>query len=318
MARKKKPEEHANHERWMVSYADFITLLFATFTALFAMSNADKAKLEAAAKSIKKAFSSGSSSLFELPSKNPAGGGGSAVTIGFDSLAPFVAHKPGKPDDKDAKPKDEKKEEKDAKDPLGSDLNNLFHGASLQRGTQVGEGSGATPTPTPLPASMKMGTEGGVQNEQLAAEIKELMKDIGLKDLVAVREEKRGTVISLGEAAFFAQGEVEVLPTCIAQLDKIVNALRNKSFEIRVEGHTDNTPVRSGRYRDNLELSTLRASRIVNFMVKEYKMDPTQLSASGYGDTHPIADNGTKEGQQKNRRVDIVILNEQSKAVEPH
>jgi chemotaxis protein MotB len=53
-------------------------------------------------------------------------------------------------------------------------------------------------------------------------------------------------------------------------------------------------------------------------MVKEYKMDPTMLSASGYGETHPIADNNTKEGQQKNRRVDIVILNERAKAEEPH
>ena len=60
MARKKKHEEHVNHERWLVSYADFITLLFATFTALFALSNADKTKLQKAAQSIKAAFASNS------------------------------------------------------------------------------------------------------------------------------------------------------------------------------------------------------------------------------------------------------------------
>jgi flagellar motor protein MotB len=56
MARKKKHEEHVNHERWLVSYADFITLLFATFTALFAISNADKEKFQQMAHSLKNAF----------------------------------------------------------------------------------------------------------------------------------------------------------------------------------------------------------------------------------------------------------------------
>ena len=57
MARKKKHEEHVNHERWLVSYADFITLLFAVFTALFAISNADKEKFADMAKSLRNAFS---------------------------------------------------------------------------------------------------------------------------------------------------------------------------------------------------------------------------------------------------------------------
>jgi chemotaxis protein MotB len=321
---KKKHEEHVNHERWMVSYADFITLLFATFTALFAMSNADKAKLEAAAKSIKAAFASGGLSMFTTPTVKASGAssGGGPLVIQITPSSPTSMAAPPRLSRKNSRDSDNesdsdssgngkgnKKEEEKEKD-------NLFDGKSLIKGAENADAE-PTPTPTPAPqASMAMGTE-GAGNEALANEIKELMQNAGLDKAVEVRQEQRGTVISLGEAAFFAPGGVDVLPSNTHQLDKIVNALRNKDFAIRIEGHTDNIPVSSGRFSSNWELSTLRASKIVEFMEKEYKFDPKALSASGYGDSRPIADNSTRDGRQKNRRVDIVILNEREKAREP-
>ena len=144
-----------------------------------------------------------------------------------------------------------------------------------------------------------------------------MFQDAGLDKSVEVRQENRGTVISLGEAAFFALGDVEVLPQSIHQLDKIINVLRTRNFQIRVEGHTDNTPITSRRFRTNYELSVMRATRIVEFMVEHYSYDPVLLSPSGYGEFRPIADNATADGRQKNRRVDIVILNEASSRFEP-
>lgn len=316
MARKKKPPEHENHERWLVSYADFVTLLFATFTALFAISNRDLTKLAEAAKSIKQAFAGGGTSFFvtSSPTKGTGTGGGSSPVLipsnpnATPAPTPLVQPTPAPTPSSDG----------------------LFSGKTMQPGdsdplatptptptpTPVPTEAPPTPTPTPPPG---LGASEGGGTEAMATEIKELIRNIGLNEIVAVREEKRGTVISLGEAAFFDKGGVEVLPTCMDQLQKIVNALRNKDYEIRVEGHTDNTPVSSGRiYQDNFDLSTLRASRIISFMIDKYKFDPKLLSAAGYGDTRPIAPNDTPEGRQKNRRVDIVILNERARAAEPH
>lgn len=311
MAKKKKHEEHVNHERWLVSYADFITLLFATFTALFAMSNADKTKLEKAAKSIKEAFSSPSANPIIAISLGKSAGGGSLALPIPSASAP--AAPPPKPSKSGTSGKDED----------DSAFEHLFNGKAMNQasdeGTEDLNNNSGTPTPTPTPTpppSQSPGTEGS-GNEAMAKEIKELMKNFGLNDAVEVREEKRGTVISLGEAAFFATGGIDVLPACTQKLDKIVNALRNKDYEIRVEGHTDNTPIHSERFRSNLELSTMRASSIVDFMIKNYRFDPKALSASGYGETRPLGPNDTEAGRQKNRRVDIVILNERARGEEP-
>jgi len=78
---------------------------------------------------------------------------------------------------------------------------------------------------------------------------------------------------------------------------------------IRVEGHTDNVPIQSGKYMDNWELSTARASSIVRRLLDMSGITPSKLSPSGYGEYRPIADNSTKEGQARNRRGDFVIEN---------
>ena len=318
MARKKKQPEHVNHERWLVSYADFITLLFATFTALFAMSNADLKKMAAASVSIKKAFRGGGGSGTSSSPIVFSEGGQSLDSTLIVNIAPPLSEM--------AQPSPSERSVNILKEELDDD--NLFPGMSAEKTNEDDEGGGggeeyappATPTPSATPDAQTpgKGSGEGEVNEALAVQIKDLLNSAGLKDAVEVRQEARGTVISLGEAAFFAPGSIEVLPQCVFQLDKIVNILRGKQSEIRIEGHTDNTPVTSGRYRNNWELSTLRATRIVDFMAREYHFSPALLSSAGYGEFRPIAENATAAGRQKNRRVDIVILNQHTSTQEPH
>ena len=78
--------------------------------------------------------------------------------------------------------------------------------------------------------------------------------------------------------------------------------------DIRVEGHTDNIPINSFQFPSNWELSTQRAVNVIKYFIEEKTIDASRLSAVGYGEYHPIADNVTFEGRQANRRVDIVIL----------
>ena len=84
-----------------------------------------------------------------------------------------------------------------------------------------------------------------------------------------------------------------------------------------MEGHADATPIHSGRFPSNWELSTARATGLVRYLVARHSFPPERLSASGYGEFRPIDSNATAEGRAHNRRVDIVVLSRQATIVEP-
>jgi chemotaxis protein MotB len=124
-----------------------------------------------------------------------------------------------------------------------------------------------------------------------------------------ITQEARGIVISLREGVLFAPGQAELSPAAQKTLDGVAVALKQLNRPIRVEGHTDNTPIKTAQFPSNWELSTARATHIVKYLATHHQMTPDQLSAAGYGEYKPVADNSTVEGKQKNRRVDIVVLN---------
>lgn len=334
MARKKKPEEHVNHERWLVSYADFITLLFATFTALFAISNADMEKFKKLANSVSEAFHNDRSGIPTIGVEGGASASDALVISIFDSSASGNNPKSSKGGEE---PGGEGGElEFDPVSHLGHGITteeeNLDEEEGLGQWVEEDPEGLVTPTPTPEPtpepdggagqdeggAAAALGDPEGQASDQMVHELKTLLDQAGLEGKVQVRKEARGTVISLGEAAFFAPGGIDVLPRSIHQLDQILNTLRGRDFEIRVEGHTDDTPVSPGRpYRDNMELSAMRAARVVEFMIREYDFPPMLISSAGFGEWRPVAPNDAAEDRQKNRRVDIVILNQAERAKEP-
>jgi len=79
---------------------------------------------------------------------------------------------------------------------------------------------------------------------------------------------------------------------------------------VRVEGHTDNVPIHTDRFASNWELSTARATAVVAFLVQDYGISSDRLSAAGYAEYHPRISNTTDADRTKNRRVDIVVLNQ--------
>ena len=131
----------------------------------------------------------------------------------------------------------------------------------------------------------------------------------GLADVeIEMIEDARGLVISLPETATFPVGRADLAEPARSLLMRISDALGPTGASIRVEGHTDDAAVRGGRYESNWELSTARASAVVVFMVTEAGLDPSRLSAAGYGEFHPRASNHDDEGRALNRRVDIVVI----------
>ncbi|HVZ61449.1 MAG TPA: OmpA family protein, partial [Terriglobales bacterium] len=124
-------------------------------------------------------------------------------------------------------------------------------------------------------------------------------------------------IISLAELGFFNSGEATLLPEGVASLGRIARILNSKGFEIRVEGHTDNVPIHTARFRSNWELSTARATEVVSLLVEQYDFDPRKISAAGYSEFHPVASNDKPEGRRQNRRVDVVVVSRSTPEVAP-
>lgn len=116
-----------------------------------------------------------------------------------------------------------------------------------------------------------------------------------------------GLIISLSEAGFFAPGDSIISQESDDVIVSIAEQLRSNSTQVRIEGHTDSTPISNARYPSNWELSTARAASVLSRLI-EKGVAPERLSAAGYAGFRPVQDNTTADGRAQNRRVDIVIL----------
>ena len=148
---------------------------------------------------------------------------------------------------------------------------------------------------------------GNSANENQSAEIRILENPV-LMQKTKMRQTSRGLIVSLSEAGFFAPGDSSVSAEAESVINELADSLKDFQTPIRVEGHTDSTPISNSRYPSNWELSTARASSVLARLI-EKGITPERLSAAGYGGFQPVADNSTAEGRAQNRRVDIVVLN---------
>ena len=254
MARRQKQHSHENHERWLVSYADFITLLFAFFVVMFASSHADKKKAKEMSASVKEAFEQGSmpKALMDLMGRR---------------------HPPETNDPKKSAPLSKPET---GPDPVKSD-------PALAAMAEL----------VPSLDSLK---------KQLASEIAD--------GKLSINMEPRGLVLSLKEAAFFPPAGDAIQPEALTIIGKIAESARRLPNQILLEGHTDSAPIHNERFRSNWDLSAARAIAMLNVFGDRYDIPRPRMSVSGYAENVPIASNDSVEGRRKNRRVDVVFLNQ--------
>ncbi len=291
MAKKAKHPEHENLERWLVSYADFMTLLFATFTALYALAQTDAAKLKDVSEAIREGFEeqsimSGIKSIMQgksAPNRNPdplssEKGAGPGVIGKFDSMT----YKPG-----------EIKSVKKLADQLSQDLKDLNRelkadADAMKANEAAGKGG------TNVPALAKGIEDASVPIRQVEAAVQE-----------------RGIRISFDSRLLFDAGSATLKPTGWKFLDTVAERLKKFDHDrIHVEGHTDAQPISTLIYPSNWELSASRASSVVRFFIDRHEFNPASLVAVGYGSTQPISNNATPEGRSQNRRVDLILYSE--------
>jgi len=136
--------------------------------------------------------------------------------------------------------------------------------------------------------------------------------DQSMRDAIGFRFEERGLIVTIvTDAVLFPSGSAAVQPAGADVLRAVAGAVHGLPNQIAVEGHTDPTPISTAQFPSNWELSTARASSVLRFLVDDAGLDPSRLTASGYADTRPIADNAAAEGRDRNRRVEIVVLSSQ-------
>ncbi len=117
--------------------------------------------------------------------------------------------------------------------------------------------------------------------------------------------------ITFGDGILFDSGKAELKNDSYELLEMIAEVLEGyPTSDIKIEGHTDNIPIRSAIYQDNMYLSAARSISVLNYFKDVYEYDPARLSQEGFGEYRPIANNETPEGRAKNRRVEIKVMSQ--------
>jgi chemotaxis protein MotB len=265
MARKKKHEEHANHEAWAIPYGDLVTLLFALFTVMYAMSSVNEGKLRVLSDSLIAAFHGAPKTLqpVNIGEKEPGKGGEKPLA----GLAPTVLMKI-----------------KDQRVSLG--------GEGSPRGPEL-----EVPQSHEAPGALI----------RMEREVQNAMQALIDAKLVTVRRESLWLEIEINTDILFSSGAADFAPAATPVLDKLAGVLKPFPNPIRVEGHTDNRPIKTAAYPSNWELSAARAASVVHEFTK-VGVDPLRLELVGFGEFHPRQSNDTFEGRNANRRVAILVL----------
>jgi chemotaxis protein MotB len=261
-------EEHENHEAWVIPYADMITLLMGLFIVMWAISSADMAKLEALQTSF-------AGALGMAPTGESAAGGDGALD-GGDSVLDNGGPAPVVIDGIER-----------TQDELEQAVNALEREEEAEEAREL-------------------------EDEQLLAvedAIRAHAEANGLGDAVNFRREERGLIVSIvSDRVLFDPGSASIRPDGVGVLDGLAGALLALPNPIAVEGHTDDVPISNARFPSNWELSTGRATSVLQHLLGAYGFPADRLTAAGYGEQRPVADNATVEGRDQNRRVDIAVL----------
>ncbi|MBD7935514.1 MULTISPECIES: flagellar motor protein MotS [Cytobacillus] len=144
--------------------------------------------------------------------------------------------------------------------------------------------------------------------DSLVQEVESYLKSNGMENVITANRNERGVVLVLQEQVLFETGQADLIEDSFGFLEKLGIMLKEMPNLIRVEGHTDNRPIETYRYPSNWELSSARASSVIRYLVENNEIEPSRFTAVGYGETRPIVANNSSENWEKNRRVEVIIL----------
>jgi len=258
MARRKKVQMHNNRDRWLVSYADFITLLFAFFVVMYSISSVNDGKYRVLSDSLEATFTPPKKSLDPIQFGEISRGQGQKTAEHLSVNRPETL-------------------------------------------IELQEIEIEVFTPPPV-------SEETIQTiNNISRKLNSSLYDMIENEDVILKQGEDWIELEMKSNVLFFSGEARLAKMAVPIIGKVANILRNSSNLIQVEGFTDNNPIHTARFPSNWELSAARAASVVH-LLDRYGVNPARMSAIGFGEFKPVADNSTEEGKQKNRRVVLVIL----------
>jgi chemotaxis protein MotB len=277
LARRRKHEEHANHEAWAIPYGDLVTLLLAFFVVMYAMSSVNEGKYRILSDSLVAAFR-GSPRTFE-----PVQVGEKQVGSGADINMSIVqqAMLEGQP-----------RQMLEPMPILASDV--------------VRQDIRNAPD-TAYESEAQHSRVAVLELEAVAQEVERAMADMIREKLIVVRRHGLWVEVEINTDVLFPSGVATLSDHAKEVLRQLAAVLSPYPNPIRVEGHTDNRPIRTRAFPSNWELSAARAAGVVHLFMRQ-GIDPARLAVIGLGEYRPAQSNDTAEGRNANRRVLLVIL----------
>lgn len=233
--RRRKIGDEENTERWLLTYADLITLLLAFFVVMYSMSQIDAKRFGRVVEALNGVLKGGH------------------MVVQQDEINPKTGH-----------------------------------------------------------GLLKLGNLRMIQNH-----VEKIFEEEGKKDVLKSEVTERGLVVHIMEQALFKQGSAVLEPKAVEVLSLIADQLVDLPNHIRIEGHTDDQPISTSIYPSNWELSTVRATEVVKYLIENYSISPTRISALGYGEYRPVRPNNSIENRAANRRVDVVVMTMELTLKEP-
>ncbi|MBI5808001.1 MAG: OmpA family protein [Ignavibacteriales bacterium] len=144
--------------------------------------------------------------------------------------------------------------------------------------------------------------------DKLIDQLSKLISDYNYSKSIQLEESERGITVHILDDILFAPGQASINENSKIVLNRLAAVIKSIPNDIRIEGHTDNTPINTPKYPSNWHLSVDRALNTAYYLIQNEGIDPDKVSIVGYAEYRPIAPNDTPESRTKNRRVDLVIL----------
>jgi chemotaxis protein MotB len=259
-------DEETNHDRWLVSYADFITLMFAFFVVMYSISSVSEGKYRVLSDSLSEAFDH---------------------EEGYVSLIPTPVELP-------------------IKQNLPYEVIDGINEAKKVEGEKefAIEDHGDKPEEI---------TEPQIEKDRVKKSLGEIADDIRYElvpfiddDLILVNNTNDKIEVEIKSKLLFPSGDARLKTKAISVLSSLATIFSTFNNPIQVEGFTDDQPIKTIKFPSNWELSAARAASVVHLFMRR-GIEPERMSATGYAEFRPVADNTSKEGRQQNRRVMIII-----------
>ena len=271
--RLRRHEEHINHEAWAIPYGDLVTLLLAFFVVMYAISSVNAGKYRVLSNSLFAAFRGAPRTMDPIQVGQTEGGSGSE-----QESAVIQAQLNGQ---------------------QHSTLAPVPIGGNQANGASLAANHAASRALAPSAASAAL--------SKVADDVARAMDDLVKQNMVVVRRSEFWIEVEIKTDILFPSGSAQLGASAIDVIQRLGGALAPFPNSIRVEGHTDNKPIKTAAFYSNWELSAARAGSVVR-VLQSRGVGPERLAVIGYGEQRPVTSNDTEQGRNANRRVVVVIL----------